>query len=318
LSATIVTTLAIVAAVVVELLVPGRTVYHAGWYNVVLAALAIVALAAGRRQLRRASDARLRLPVVAMTAGAGIVALAGIASGLLAPDDQTFVGAPGQRLRVESLGALSFPLASSESAASGAVTLERPLHGAVTIGERPFYAGNFVLRTAPRDVVYVEARDLRGNRLTVTQPNGSVFLSPVLLMQHRQAIAGMDLPFDSFSVPAAQRVVRTVMFTASQAAMLLRAGAAPGEPAVLFAVDDENQRPVAHAIALSAGGRAVRADGLLLLGNVIAYPAVAVAAIPNLVATAFGAVLAFGGVIAAILISSQKRSPHPQRSLERS
>jgi len=235
-----VTTLAVVAAVVVELVLPGRTVYHAGWYNVVLAALAIVALAAGRRQLRRAPDARLRLAVIAMMAGAGIVALAGVASGLLAPDDQTFVGAPGQRLRVESLGSLSFPLASSESAASGAVTLERPLHGAVTIGERPFYAGNFVIRTTPRDFVYVEARDLHGNRLTVTQPSGSVFLSPVLLMQHRQTIAGMDLPFDSFSVPAAQRVVRAVLFTASQAAMLLRAGAAPGAPAVLFAVDDEN------------------------------------------------------------------------------
>jgi hypothetical protein len=311
-------TLAVVAAVVVELVLPGRTIYHTGWYNVALAGLAIVAAAAGRRQLRRAPDARLRLAVTAMMAGAAIVALAGVASGLLAPDDQRFVGAPGQRLRVESLGTLSFPLASSESAASGAVTLERPLHGAVTIGERPYYAGNFVVRATSRDVVYVEARDLRGSRLTVTQPSGSVFLSPVLLMQHRQTIAGMDLPFDSFSVPAAQRVVRTVMFTASQAAMLLRGGAALGQPAVLFAVDDEDQRPVANAIALSAGGRAVRAGGLLLLGNVIAYPAVDVAATPNLVATAFGAVLVLGGVIAAIAISLPKRSPHPQRSLGRS
>jgi hypothetical protein len=316
LSATIATTLAIVAAVVVELAIPGKTVYHAGWYNVVLAGLAIVALAAGRRQLRRTPDARRRLPVIAMMAGAGIVALAGVASGLLAPDDQTFVGAPGQRLRVESLGALRFPLASGENARSGAVMLERPLHAAVRIGERPFYAGNFVLRATPRDVVYVEARDLRGNRLTVTQPSGSVFLSPALLMQHRQTIAGMDLPFDSFSVPAAQRVVRVVLFTASQAAMLPRAGAAPGEPAVLFAVDDENQRPLAHAIALSAGGRSVRAGGLLLLGNVIRYPAVAVAATPNLVATAFGAVLVLGGLIAASAMS--KGSPHPRRSLERS
>jgi hypothetical protein len=285
---------------------------------VALAALAIVALVAGRRFLRRAQDARIRLAVFAMMAGAAVVALAGVASGLLAPDGQTFVGAPGQRLRVESLGTLSFPLASSESAASGGVTLERPLHGAVTIGERPYYAGNFVVRATSRDVVYVEARDLRGNRLTVTQPSGSVFLSPVLLMQHRQTIAGMDLPFDSFSVPAAQRVVRAVMFTASQAAMLLRGGAQFGAPAVLFAVDDENQRPVANAIALSAGGRVVRAGGLLLLGNVIAYPAVAVAATPNLVATAFGAVLVLGGLIAAIVTAFPKRSTHPQRSLERS
>jgi hypothetical protein len=251
-------------------------------------------------------------------AGGAIAALAGVASGLLAPDGQTFVGAPGQRLRVESLGVLSFPLASSESAAAGAVTLERPLHGAVTIGEAPYYAGNFIVRATSRDVVYVEARDLRGNRLTVTQPSGSVFLSPVLLMEHRQTIAGMDLPYDSFSVPAAQRVVKAVMFTAAQAAMLLRGGAALGEPAVLFAVDDENQRPVANAIALSAGGRAVRAGGLTLRGAVMAYPAVAVAATPNLVATAFATLLVLGGLIAAVVGSSTKRSARPQRSLERS
>jgi hypothetical protein len=318
LSATLVVTLAVVTAVVIELVLPGRSIYHAGWYNVSVAALAIVALVAGRRLLRRLPDARLRFAVIAMTAGAAIVALAGVASGLLAPDDQTFIGAPGQQLRVESLGVLDFPLASTESAESGAVTLERPLHGAVKIGETPYYAGNFVVRATPRDVAYVEARDLRGNRLTVTQPSGSVFLSPVLLMQRRQTIAGMDLPYDSFSVPAAQRVVKAVMFSAAQAAMLLRGGAALGEPAVLFAVDDENQRPVANAIALSPGGRAVRAGGLMLRGEVIAYPAIAVAATPNLVATAFGTLLVLSGLVATIVTWLRQPPIAPQRSLERS
>jgi hypothetical protein len=108
------------------------------------------------------------------------------------------------------------------------------------------------------------------------------------------------------------------MFTAAQAAMLLRGGAALGEPAVLFAVDDENQRPVANAIALSPGGRAVRAGGLTLRGEVLTYPAVAVAATPNLIATAFGTLLVLGGLIAAIVGSLTKRSARPQRSLERS
>lgn len=318
MSATIAVTLVVVAAVVIELVLPGRAVYHSGWYNVALAALAIVAVIAGRRQLRRAGDARIRFAVGAMVAGGAVAALAGVASGLLAPDDQTFVGAPGQRLRVESLGVLAFPLASSESAASGAVTLDRPLRGAAAIGERPYYAGNFVLREIPRDVVYVEARDPRGNRLTVTQPTGSVFLSPVLLMEHRQTITGMDLPYDSFSVPAAQRVVKAVMFSAAQAAMLQRGGAQLGEPAVLFAVDDENQRPVANAIALSAGGRDVRAGGLVLRGEAMTYPAIAVSATPNLVATAFAALLVLGGIISATVVSLARRSSHPQRSLERS
>lgn len=318
MSGTIAAALVVVAAVVVELLLPGEAVYHAGWYNVALAALTIVVLIAGRRQFRRATDRRLRLAIAAMMAGTAIAGLAGAASGLLAPDDQTFVGAPGQRLRVESLGTLTFPLSSIENAAVGAVTLERPLHGAVAIGERPYYAGNFVLRATPRDVVYVEARDLHGNRLTVTRPSGSAFLSPVLLMQHRQTIAGMDLPFDSFSVPAAQRVVKAVMFTAAQAATLVRGGAQLGEPAVLFAVDDENQRPVANPIALSAGGRGVRAGGLTLRGDVMTYPSVTVTATPNLLATALGALLLLGGLTAAMVTSLTGRSAHPQRSPERS
>lgn len=318
MSAPIALTLVVVAAVVVELVLPGKSVYHAGWYNVSLAALAIIAILSGRRHLRANADAKLRFVAVALMTGAAIAGLAGVVSGLLAPDAQTFVGAPGQRLRVESLGTLDFPLASAESAATGAVTLERPLHHVVTIGDAPYYAGNFVLHATPRDVVYVEARDLRGNRLTVTQPSGSVFLSPILVMEHRQTIAGMDLPFDTFSVPAAQRVVKAVMFTAAQAAMLLRGGAALGEPAVLFAVDDENQRPLPNAIALSAGGRAVNAGGLMLRGQVMSYPAIEVAATPNVVATAFGALLVLAGVIGAIATSSSRRSPHPQRSLERS
>lgn len=318
MSATIAVSLVVVAAVVIELALPGRSVYHAGWYNVSLGALAVVAVLAARRRLRRTAHARLRVAAVALMTGAAIAGLAGVASGLLAPDDQTFVGAPGQRLRVESLGVLVFPLTSAENAGTGGVRLERPLHGAATIGDGPYYSGNFVLHAMPRDAVYVEVRDLRGNRLTVTQPSGSVFLSPVLVMDHRQTIAGMDLLFDSFSVPAVQRSVKAVMFTAAQAAMLLHGGAQLGEPAVLFAVDDENQRPVANAIALSAGGRVVRAGGLMLRGEVISYPAVAVAATPNLIATAFAVLLVLAGVIVSFAPGLERRSPHPQRSLERS
>ena len=178
---------------------------------------------------------------------------AGVASGLLAPDNQTVVGAPGQRVRVESLGTIAFPIATGNAEIVTSVTVERPFHGALEVGERSRFAGNFILHTQLRSVVYVEARDLRENRLTITQPEGTAFLSPVLLMQHHQTIAGMDLPFDSFNVPAARRVVKAVMFTPAQAAMLLHGGARLGEPAVLFAVDDENERPLPHGIATECG-----------------------------------------------------------------
>jgi hypothetical protein len=298
-SAFVIVALAVVAGSAAEIVFPGRGVYHTGWYNVALIALAILTLAAMRRRFRAAATPRARAAVVALTAGTVVVAVAGVASGLLGPDNQTIVGAPGQRIRVESLGVLSFPFAESAAGAVD-VQLERPLHAALPIGTRPRDAGSFILRGVPRDVAYVEARDPRGGRLTVTQPLGAVFLSPVLLMQHRQNIAGLDLPFDSFNVPAARREIKAVMFTPAAAAMLLHGRSRPGEAAVLFAVDDENGRLLPHAIAVSAGGRPVRAGGLLLSATVRSYPAVEIVSSPNLIATALGALLVFGAIVTGL------------------
>ncbi len=296
MSAFVIVALAAVACVVVEIAIPGRGVYHAGWYNVALIALAILTALTARRRFGATRTARARASVVALTIGTAVAAVAGVASGLFGPDDQTIVGAPGQRIPVEGLGELSFPFAGS-STGDVNVMLERSLRPALAIGTRSSDAGSFILRGVPRDVAYVEARDPRGGLLTVTQPTGAVFLSPVLLMQHRQNLAGLDLPFDSFNVPAARRVVKAVLFTPAQAAMLLRGRSRPGEAAVLFAVDDENERLLPHAIALSDGARSVRAGGLLLRAIVESYPAVEVVSSPNLIATALGVLLVFGGII---------------------
>ena len=288
-----------VALVSAEIAVPGRPVYHAGWYNVALSALIVTTLVAARRRFRAERSRRSRAAVLAIVFGIGLAGLAGVASGLLAPDNQTIIGAPGERVRIEGLGTLAFPLAAAASQTEAPVTLERPFRLPMAIGERSRNAGNFILRETPRNVAYVEARDLLGNRLTITQPTGSAFLSPVLLMENRQTIAGMNLPFDSFNVPAERRVVNAVLFDSAQAAMLLHGGAQIGEPAVLFAVDDENERPLPHSIALSAAGRSVRAGGLMLRGLVGTYPAVEVIAAPNLFATLLGSLLVLGGIAAA-------------------
>jgi hypothetical protein len=287
----------VAAGAAAEILLPGRPVYHAGWWNVAIAALVVLVVAAGRRRLRSRKSARDRWIVVAAIAGSAMAGFASVASGLLAPDDRTFIGAPGQRVEAESLGVLSFPLTLPATPSQGSVVLMRRLHAPVTLGDGRRDVGDFVVRTVARDVVYVEARDLRGNRLTITQPSGAAFLSPVLLLEHRQTIAGLDLPYDSFTVPAARRVVKAVAFTAAQAAMLLRGGAQAGAPAVLFAVDDESERPLPHAIGLSAAGRTVHAGGLELRGILASYPAVEVVAAPNLAATIAGALL----VLAAFL-----------------
>ncbi len=294
------TALVVAAAVALEIAVPGRGVYHTGWYNVLLIALVIVTILTGRKAFRGARRLRTRFSILAIVFGAATTGLAGVANGLLAPDNQTVVGAPGARIRVENLGVLAFPLASADLPASS-VTLERPSRAPMEIGARPRDAGNFILRTSPRDVVYVEARDLRGGRLTITQPTGAAFLSPVLLMEHRQTIAGMDLPFDSFNLPAVARVVKAVLFTPAEAAMLVRAPHDPGHPAVLFAVDDMNERPLPHGIGLSSGDRAIAVGGVWLRALVAPYPAVTVVSAPNAIAVAIGTLLVLGGLVALVL-----------------
>ncbi len=280
-----------------EIWLPGRPAYHAGWYNVALTALAIVVVVNGRKQWKAARGSRSRLAILAVAFGAAATGVAGVASGLFAPDIRDVVGAPGERVRVEELGTLAFPLAGEDRTAPVVVTLERALHAPLEIGARARNAGSFILRAVPRDVVDVEVRDPLGNRLTVTQPNGSVFLSPVLLMQARQTIAGMDLPFDSFNIPAARRVVKAILFTPAEAAVVLHDPKAPGQPAVLFAVDDESDRPLPHAIASSAGGAAVHAGDLWLRGEVTSYPEIEVISIPNIAVVTIGTLLVLGGLV---------------------
>jgi hypothetical protein len=302
------TALVATAGVIVEIWLPGQPAYHTGWYNVALAALAILVVVNGQKQWKAARGSRSRLAIVAVAFGVAAMGVAGVANGLFAPDDRNVVGAPGERVRVEDVGTLSFPLPGEDRNAPVGVTLDRPLHAPLEIGEHARNAGSFILRAVPRDVVDVEVRDLLGNRLTVTQPNGSVFLSPVLLMQARQTIAGMDVPFDSFNVPAARRVVKAILFTPAEAAVLMHDPGAPGQAAVLFAVDDENDRPLPHAIVMSAGGAAVRAGGLNLRADVTSYPEIEVVWAPNIAVVAIGTLLVLAGLVVLALMPRHDRA----------
>jgi hypothetical protein len=285
------------AVVACELLFPGRDFYHYGWFNVALAALVVACLIAGRKPFRAAKSVRSRIGIVAIAFGAGIVGFAGVASGLLAPDNRVVVGAPGANVRVDELGGtLAFPL---KTAGAGPLDVVLTRSGRTTnIGATGRNIGTFYLKQVPRDVVYVEAADRRGASLTVTQPNGATFLSPVLMMQQRQKIpdTNLDLPFDAFAVPAAHRNVKAVLFTAQQAAMLHPMAGVQAR-AVLFAVDDEDDRPLPGAIALARDGETVDVGGLHLRAGAFSYPAIEFVAVPSLVAVVLGALAIAGGFL---------------------
>lgn len=275
----------VVLAVVLEVAVPGRPLYHAGWYNVALAALAVWAIAS----LRRA-------PLIAF--GVGAIAFAGIASGLLGPDARTVIGAPGTSVAVdEAGGTLVFPLTQAHSA----VMLERH-NDAQPIGAWR-YTATALLRSTPRSVLAVEAFDRRGAHLTITQPTGSAFLSPVLLMENTQTIAGLALPYDTFAVPAAHRIVKAVLFSEEQAASMPALSALHG-PVVLFDVEDETGASLPHGIGVAPDARRVLLGGVALQARVLSYPAIEVVSIPDLAVVAAGLLAIFIGVLL-----TRRRSP---------
>lgn len=293
---------AIVAAAIVQLIVPGRDVYHAGWFNALVAAFVVLLVLQARGVLRALGAPRARVAAGVAFAGVAAIGFATVASGLLAPDPQLVLGAPGQQVRVDDLGGtLVFPLAARDGTLQGDVALARPGHGSVALGAW-HDAGTYVLQRRMRDVVYVEASDERGAHLTVTQPTGAAFLSPVLLMQQQQTMGEMQLPYDSFSVPAARRIVKAVLFTPQQAARLRSFSGPPGS-AVLFAVDDDVDRPIPGAIALARDDATIAVGGLRLHPVVLAYPAMWVVAVPSMIAIVLGLLAAVVGSATAARFS---------------
>jgi hypothetical protein len=281
---------AVVVAAIVELAVSAPSVFHSGWFDIVLAALLCIAIATRPKRHTWSWAALL---------GCAIAGAAAISYGLFAPDDRTVSGAPGQRVAVEGLGTLVFPVAGAGAPMPQVALLQS--HGGLRMfGPGALNTGYATLRETPRTVVSVEAFDARANHLTITQPQGVVFLSPILMMQHEQTISGVQLPFDSFNLPAAQRVVKAILFSPAEAAVMLH-GVAPGQGAVLFAVDDENDAPLPHGIVLGSDGQTVHAGGLTLRATLQSYPAVTVTFTPNIVAVCAGALLFVGGVIGLAL-----------------
>lgn len=287
---------ALVVCALVELLVPGKDLYHYGWFNVLLAALIVVAILPLPKALRAMKTPRGRAGLAVCIAGCVIAGFASIASGLLGPDTQVLVAAPGASVRVDELGgSLVYPIASSGGASQSDVLLARGGRPQPIRGRK--YVGPFLLETVSRSVVAVDVSDPRGGHLTITQPTGNTFLSPVLLMQAQQEIAGMTVPYDSFAVPAVHRVVKAVLFTPEQAARMPSLGAAVA--AVLFDVENDNEVEVKNGIGVARDGGHITLGGIRLQPHVFDYPAVRVVSVPDLRIVLLAVVLVLGGAFLA-------------------
>lgn len=283
-----------------EILLPGRALYEMGWFNAALALVLVLLIAQSRRVFRSVPNRVARIAVALLTFGVGLLAVASIANGLLAPRNHTVIGAPGSEVRVAELaGSLEFPLAMRGARGSDAVALIHNNRAAQLLHDGE-YIGSSILRMRPRTVVFMRAYDARGATLTITQPNGSVFLSPVLMMQPRQRIGGLDLPYDSFAIPARHRLVKAVLFTPREAAAFdpTRADA---QDAILFAVDDDQDRPLPHAIRVAASASAIRVGGVTLRGDIFAYPAVEIISAPSMTAVIIGGIAIVAGLLALVV-----------------
>lgn len=265
---------------IVQEIVPGRPTYHYGWYNALEAALVIVALYGIRK---RAAGEQL--------AGAGtvLVVLAGVAAGLMGPDTQTIVGAPGATIATQEYGAIRFPLDA------GSIPARR-------------YGLQAIFSAVPREVVHVTASDAQGNHLTLTQPSGSTFLSPVLLMQQTAEIAGRTLRTDEFSLPALARSVKAVYFSPAQIAGMRPPGIAPGSAAVLFDMTDSKGRSIAHGLNLIASGTQGNVAGIVLRPDVEEFPAIEAASAPLLPLVAIGLLVFAAGVARS---ASRRKTQEP-------
>lgn len=280
---------------------PGSAVFHYGWYNAL--AIVLFVLAAWRLRVLRKTHAQALPALTAAVFGGAIVVFSGVASGLMGPDTHTVIGAPGASVRDDDAGgSFVFPLQGTT------VQFQRG-RSSVAIGSGRRYSGGFVFWQQPRTVLAIDAADARGNHLTITQPTNASFLSPVLLMQQRTTIDGMDVAFDSFSVPALQRNVKAVLFSEQQAAQLHTDPPIVGEPAILFAVATNADRVVRNGIGIAPSGMQKSIGDLRLSATVTSYPAIVVASAPFWPILVLGLLLCVGGAVRVFTTNRNTTAP---------
>lgn len=286
------------AVVLAQIAFPGQALFHTWQYALALVVLAWLLISAASREGRG-------FFTFAML-GAMIVVADGLASGLLGPDTDTVVHAPGTIAPLPEIGAAAFFAGADAQTIEGGqapITIRRRNHGDIVItpGSRRFF-GALLLLAEPSPAAYVDATDPAGNHLTVTQPTGGSFLSPILLFREQQTIAGQAHPVDGFALPGANRTVKVVYFSASDVAELHvpLPPTAAGKAAILYDVfDAKSNRSVGIGVAPS--GELTAIGGVQLRATLGRYPRLVVASAPQPYALIFGLLLfVLGGVLSVL------------------
>ena len=298
------------ALVFAQDVVPAWTGFHTWQYAAALA-LATLAVAGYAWGARTGADGDFGTRVFVAAIGAVVVMCAGIASGLLGPDTETVVRAPGTVAPLPDVGAAGFfPVADPGALVRGdAHILIRRRDGSsleVGPGERRF-VGATSLETTAQIAAYVEARDAGGRRLTITQPANSAFLSPVLLFPQRVTVAGRELPADAFATPALHRQIKAFYFSKDAAASTQHG--LGGKEAVLLAVDDDAGRLEPGGIGFVTSGADAPIGGVRFHVAIGTYPALVVSAVPFPPALWLGGALVLAGLAYTLLV------PRPRRSI---
>ncbi|MGA2393387.1 MAG: hypothetical protein ABSH03_08565 [Candidatus Lustribacter sp.] len=283
---------------------PARDWYHAWQYTAILGvALLVMAVHAWRawRGLEGPHGKRIALAL----AGAVAVGVAGLLSGLIGPDNVTVFGTPGTVTPVPDLGAAAFFAPADPGTlprGDATVTLRRRDAPATEIGRRPTPVGLWVVFTQLRPAAYIEVRNERGERLTITQPNNPSFLSPVILFRQQQQIHDRAFPLDTFAVPALGRIVHVLYFSPADLAALPHDPATPlpTEPGAILSVTDE--AGAQQGITLAPSGRETDIAGMRVTLTLGTYPVLEAASAPQPFVMLAGTVLfLIAGIWSAVL-----------------
>lgn len=241
--------------------------------------------------------------------GATAVAAAGLACALFAPDLQIFTGGPGESVVVnEPAGRIEFPLTVANTLQlRGEPEFVSPSGARTALGAGKRYSGAYIFWTQPHRAAYIGVTDERGNHVTMTQPENSSFLSPVLLFKDSAPIAGRPLPVDSFSVPSLQRTVKAVLFSGADLSAMQTLAGDP-RPGILFAVEDARGRMGAGSIRFVRDGTSASVAGVALTPQIGTFPQVVIAPAPFFPLVLTGVLVFIAGVILALRSRSRSKT----------